>query len=52
MVQPDPKAVRVKTLREAWFRVKANRGSAGTDHQSLEKFADRLEENLESCMPS
>ena len=41
------KVIRVKTLREAWFRVKANRGSAGTDHQSLEKFADRLEENLE-----
>ena len=41
------KVIRVKTLRVAWSRVKANRGSAGTDHQSLEDFADRLEENLE-----
>ena len=41
------KVIRVKTLRAAWSRVKANRGSAGTDHQSLEDFADRLEENLE-----
>jgi len=41
------KVIRVKTLRTAWSRVKANRGSAGTDHQSLEDFADRLDENLE-----
>ena len=41
------KVIRVKTLRVAWSRVEANRGSAGTDHQSLEDFADRLEENLE-----
>jgi RNA-directed DNA polymerase len=41
------KVIRVKTLRVAWIRVKANRGSAGTDHQSLEDFENRLEENLE-----
>jgi RNA-directed DNA polymerase len=41
------KVVRVKTLRTAWPGVKANRGSAGTDHQSLEDFEDRLDENLE-----
>jgi RNA-directed DNA polymerase len=41
------KVIRVKTLRVAWSLVKSNRGSAGTDHQSLEDFADRLDENLE-----
>jgi RNA-directed DNA polymerase len=41
------KVIRVKTLREAWSLVKSNRGSAGTDHQSLEDFGKRLDENLE-----
>jgi len=41
------KVIREKTLREAWVRVKANRGSAGTDRQSLEDFATCLDENLE-----
>ena len=40
------KVVRVQTLRAAWSLVKANRGSAGTDHRSLEDFEARLEENL------
>lgn len=41
------KVSRVKTLRAAWSQVKANKGSAGTDHQSIEVFEARLEENLE-----
>ena len=41
------KVIRVRTLRIAWSRVKVNRGSAGTDHQSLEDFEKRLDENLE-----
>ena len=36
------KVIRVKTLRTAWSRVKANRGSAGTDHQSLEDFEEPI----------
>lgn len=40
------KVIRMKTLRAAWPQVKANKGSAGTDHQSIEVFEARLEENL------
>lgn len=41
------KVIRVKTLRAAWPQVKANRGSAGTDRQSIKDFESRLDENLE-----
>lgn len=41
------KVYRRNTLRASWERVKANGGSAGTDHQSIEEFESRLEENLE-----
>jgi RNA-directed DNA polymerase len=41
------KVTRVKTLRAAWTQVKANKGSAGSDHQSIEDFEARLEENLD-----
>ena len=36
-----------RNLRAAFSRVRKNRGSAGVDHQTIEKFADRLERNLE-----
>lgn len=35
-----------KTVEEAWKRVKANRGAAGIDGQSVEDFETRLDENL------
>ena len=35
-----------RNLRAAFARVKANRGSAGVDHQTIEMFEKRLEENL------
>lgn len=34
-------------LRAAFARVKANGGSDGTDHQTIEMFGARMEENLE-----
>jgi RNA-directed DNA polymerase len=34
-------------LRAAFERVKANRGSAGVDHVTVERFEARLDENLE-----
>jgi RNA-directed DNA polymerase len=37
---------RLSTLRRAWESVKANKGSAGTDNQTVEQFERRLEENL------
>jgi RNA-directed DNA polymerase len=40
------KVYRPSTLHAAWQVVKRNRGSAGTDHESLERFERRLEENI------
>jgi len=40
------KVYRPETLHRAWLRVKANKGGAGTDHQSLEGFERNLERNL------
>lgn len=40
------KVMRVSTLRASWQKVAANRGSAGTDHQSVAAFAAKLEDNL------
>lgn len=41
------KVVRPTTLHAAWLTVKANRGSAGSDHQSLEAFESKLTHHLE-----
>jgi RNA-directed DNA polymerase len=41
------KVMRLSTLQLAWKKVKANQGSAGTDHQSIKKFEGNLAENLE-----
>jgi len=38
---------RERTLYEAWLRVKANKGSAGSDHQSIQDFERHLERNIE-----
>lgn len=40
------KVYRPETLRRAFVRVKANKGSAGTDHQTIAQFERKLEENL------
>ena len=40
------KVYRPETLRRAWQKIKANKGGAGTDHQSLEGFERDLERNL------
>jgi RNA-directed DNA polymerase len=40
------KVYRPATLHSAWQAVKRNGGSAGTDHESLERFEQRLEENI------
>jgi len=41
------KMSRPKVLRAAYERVRRNGGAAGVDHVSVERFADRLEEELE-----
>jgi RNA-directed DNA polymerase len=40
------KVIRPANLAAAFARVKANRGAAGVDHQTIAIFEDRLEENL------
>ena len=41
------KVVRPRTLLAAWTRVKANKGSAGSDHQSIKDFEANLAGNLQ-----
>src|SRR5258708_11815925 len=36
-----------KNLEMAWEKVKANRGSGGVDGQSLEAFAEQLDQQLD-----
>jgi len=40
------KVYRPTTLYAAWQAVKRNGGSAGTDHESIERFEERLEKNI------
>src|SRR6266851_1848088 len=40
------KVYKRKNLEMAWERVKANRGSGGVDGQTLEVFAEQLDQNL------
>ena len=40
------KVYRPTTLYAAWQAVKRNGGSAGTDHESVERFEERLEKNI------
>lgn len=40
------KVCRPTTLRAAWLSVRANKGSAGSDHQSIREFERELEANL------
>jgi RNA-directed DNA polymerase len=41
------KVYRPANLRNAFARVKANKGAAGVDHQTIEMFEQHLEANLE-----
>lgn len=40
------KVYRPSTLHAAWQAVRRNRGSAGTDHESVEKFEQNLVDNI------
>lgn len=40
------KVYRLENLRRAFTRVKSNQGGSGVDHQTIEMFEERLEENL------
>ena len=40
------KVYRPTTLHAAWKAVRRNGGSAGTDHESVERFEQKLEENI------
>ena len=42
------KVYSIGNLRSAFSMVKSNKGSPGIDHQTIEVFASRLEENLEN----
>jgi RNA-directed DNA polymerase len=44
--KPKPFAISKRAVWEAWLRVKANRGAAGVDEQSLAEFAEDLSGNL------
>ena len=44
--KPKPFSISRHTVWEAYLRVKANRGSAGVDEQSLEDFEKNLKDNL------
>ena len=48
MSEPKPKsfAISKRAVWEAWLRVKANRGAAGVDEQSIEEFESDLSGNL------
>lgn len=46
------KVYALANLRAAFAKVKANRGAAGVDHQTIEMFEARLEENLEKVSRS
>ena len=41
------KVYRLTTLQAAWLRVKANKGSAGSDHQSIADFEVNLQGDLD-----
>lgn len=46
MSQPKPFAISKRSVWEAYKRVKANRGAAGVDGQSIEEFERNLPRNL------
>ena len=48
MKKTKPYAIAKNIVYEAFLRVKANRGSAGIDNESIEEFESNLKDNLYS----
>jgi RNA-directed DNA polymerase len=46
MNKTKPYAISKKVVYEAFLRVKANKGSAGIDEESIEQFEMNLKDNL------
>lgn len=46
MSKPKPFAISKEVVREAYLRVKANKGAAGVDRESIEEFEKGLKGNL------
>ena len=48
MSEPKPRSFEIskRAVWEAWLRVKANKGAAGVDEQSIEEFERDLHGNL------
>ena len=46
MKQAKPFCITKRQVWEAYKRVKANKGAAGVDGQTIEKFAENLQDNL------
>ena len=46
MAETKPFCISKRAVWEAWLRVKANRGAAGVDEESIAKFEKRLKPNL------
>ena len=44
--KPKPFSILKQAVREAWLRVKANRGAAGVDGESIADFESRSRNNL------
>lgn len=45
-IKAKPFSISKKVVWEAWLRVKANRGAAGVDEESIADFEKRLKDNL------
>ncbi len=46
MIKTKPFSISKRTVWNAWLRVKANRGGAGVDEESVTRFEKRLKPNL------
>ena len=46
MNKPKPFDISAEIVREAFYRVKENKGAAGVDGQTVEDFEENLERNL------
>jgi len=44
--QPKPFCISKHAVLEAWERVKANKGAAGIDDESIQDFERQLKDNL------
>jgi len=46
MTEAKPFCISKRAVWDAWLRVKANRGAAGVDEESIAQFEKRLKPNL------